>query len=510
MAKLVGNLQTPQPVTGTKIRERFIVSINKLILGETVGYKKQFIRPITTQTSMQDLNAIKNVVGKRMGFDDATTSGIEAEILRASPQIMTPSERVLAQAPIANGWEEKRFKFALEIEYKVPNSNISYVEYIQGYTDYFGYIQKGVEGILDEKMLFIPNSILSVKKTFNRQLGTYIPTIIGNFKITFDETGTFNNLKVAKPDAVVEQIRKARNMDMGIQHITNIPTFNDLTLVEKDINIPIMYVSKLIKETMDAMLLTDEGYDEDVYIDVLSNIMGDEFEKIKFFNYLRNLKAAVTDPRRLFMFTIEDLKRVDPSLPQKTRVTLLSGPQQVAIYNIEDAAETYDSSYETRAAYLVQEVISDIMSKTFLEHVTFTATNISGELVITPSAMNPVIAGMNPIPLFEKFKVLFSKLVWPTISKNNEILISLNITSMLEGDTIVGISVEGGPEVVYKFPTFANAKFNHLVMDESNLNKLTYDYQNILDVVITEASEARRRSFGIVTAPNAVNMDSIY
>jgi len=512
MAKLVSmNQNNGFPTNGgVRIRENFIVSINKLILGETSTYKKQFVRPITTQTTMRDLSVIKDAVSRRVE-GDIKTGGIEAEIIKNSPQLMTPSERIIAEAPIANGWDTKRFKFALEIEYKVPNSNISYIEYVQGYTNYFGYVQKGSEGILDEKMLFIPNSILSVKKTFNKRLQSYVPTILGNFKITFDETGVFNHLKVAKPDAVIEKIKQTKSIDLGIQHISNIPSFNDITLIEKDINIPILYVAKLIKKTMETMDLVDDvGYDEDIYLDILSNVIGNEFDKVKLFKHIKNLKEAVSDPRRLFMFSIEDLKRLDPSVPAKTTVTLASGPQQIAIYNINDSADTHDTSYETRAAYLIQETISDIMSKTFLGQVAFSATNISGELIITPNTLNPVITGMNPIPLFEKFKTLFTNLVWPTISHNDELQIELNVMSILEGDTIVGISVDGGSEVVYKFPTFANAKFNHLVMDEGNLNRLTSDYQNMLDVVITEASEAKQRTYGLITNPNALHMDNIF
>jgi len=464
--------------------EQKIAIVNKLILAEAEGYKKQFIRPYTVHVDRRDLDIIREAVELKK------SSGGRTVVENMVPNIYDISARPIAEAPIVGGWEEKRFKFILEIEFKVKGSRKSFINYIQGYTDHFGVSTLTGKTTLDEKnMRFIPNSIIRMVKNVDRE-GRPMVRIIGNYKLTYDETRTLRDFKAADLNTIIAEIKSLRDMDVVTISKSNVGDIINPNLIPAEINIPVKQIANLIEKTIEIASLEADQPDNDSYItSVLANVINNTMEDIEFLAKMIQLKGM-----DFWYFTLEDLKYIDPFVERKMKVILRSGIQQQMviqkqpILDTENFAETYDSSMETRVAVFIQETLADIMAANFISHIAFTATNLTGTFEYALADVSPIVEGLNILPFVNKFMTEFRNYVWNPLTHNEEMGLKIMVDSYLDGDTILTVSVDDNVDVVYKFPTFANSKFTPIIMDERNVKNIAANINEITDLVYTETT----------------------
>jgi len=474
--------------------------INRLIIAEVDSYKKQYLRPFSTNVNNKDLSIFKDIVKEKVSKGQ-TDNFIKTSLVNELAHTATLSDKPIAEAPIINGWGTKRFKFALEIEWKIKGTQKSYIEYIQGYTDYFGYSNlNGGEGVIDEKnMRFYPNSILRLIKNVDRN-GMPIVRIVNSYKLVKDETNIMKDLKVADHSTVISEIYGNRIADSALDVYSNVNEFTEGAVIEKEINIPILYLSNLIKELLDTIELGsgDLGEDDDTYKDLLKNVTYNYLKDIDFLKWIVNLKA-----NEFYWFTIDELALLDNYVGNKIKPILKSPIQPVGYLPTSDTAETYGSDYETKIATYVQEGISDLMSECFLKHIAFNVTNINGKMTWALNNASAVVEALNPAPFIPKFMNLFNKFIWSVITQHEQILLSLEIIAYAEGDTVIIVKLENDEEgIIYRFPSFANSKFSPLIMDNNHLLSNASDIGNLIDIGATESEMELRKAASLYSNPN--------
>lgn len=481
--------------------------INKALLVEANPYKKQWIRPLTTHFDRNDLAVFKDIVRDKV-VQGQTNNFIETNLVNKLSHTTGLSDRVLAQAPIMNGWEEKRFKFAIEVEWKVKGTQKSYIEYIQGYTDYFGYSQlTGGTGKIDENMRFYPNSVLVVVKNIGRD-GKPMVRVLGNYKLIKDETGIMKDLQIANHTTLISEVGAQRKAEAGIDVYNNAIDFTKGNVVNKELNIPILYISSLIQKLIETADLSGNefGVEDEVYKDLINNIEYNYLQNIEFLKWLVNYKGS-----DFYWFTLNDLKLLDRFVDKKITPIINGGMERKVMGpDTLDTAETHDTSYETKVAVTVHEALNDLMSQCFLESVAFTVTNINGQFTYNLNNAAAVVEGLNPVPFFDKFINMFKQFVWLLITQHEQIMISLDIISYTEGDTILTVSVENdiNQGVIYRFPSFASSKFSPVIMDNNNIKENASVIGDLVDIGAQEVETIQREAASL--AFNPASFSDIY
>ena len=478
--------------------------INKVILTEAKPYKKQWLRPLTTSFDRGDLASFKDIVRDKV-IQGQTNNFITNNLVNKLSHTASISERAVAQAPIVNGWEEKRFKFALEIEWKIKGTQKSYIEYIQGYTDYFGYSQlNGGTGKIDENMRFFPNSILRVIKNIGKD-GLPKVRVVGNYKLVKDETGVMRDFQIADHTTVISEVGAQRRAEAGVDVYSNTTDFTSGSVIKKELNIPILYISSLIEKLIEtASTLGNEfSVDDEVYKDLLNNIDYNYLQNIEFLKWLVNYKGS-----EFYWFTLNELKVLDRFVDKKV-TPIISGPMEQRRLGPDtlDTAETHDTSYETKAAVTIHESLNDLMTQNFLESVAFTATNISGQFTYNINNAAAVVEGLNPLPFFDNFINMFHKYVWLPLSQHEQTMMSIDVISYIEGDTIVTVSIESDIDhgIIYRFPSFASSKFSPIIMDNNNIKQNASVIGDLVDIGTQEVETIQREAATLAFNPNTLN-----
>ena len=476
-----------------EIREKNRIGVvKKLILTESDKYRKQFIRPLTTNITNKDLEEFKNIVREKE-LRGAGRQFVENEFTNKLSHTAQLAAMPISESPIINGWDTKRFKFALEVEWREPGTNRTYIDFIQGYTDEFGYSELRVgQGKLNERMKFFPNSILRISKNIDKQ-GNPIVRVIGNYKLILDETKSLKNFKVADISTLFTEISAMRTLQDGIKTVTDTSNLTSPNIIPKEINIPVKLISQLIDNIVTtAELSSDFDASDDVYRDMINNALSNYLDNIDFLKWLVNLKG-----NDFYWFTLEELKLLDPFIDKKVKPIIKAPAQQVAhiVPDTQDSAEVYDSSLETRMAVTLQEAISDLMSECFLESIAFTASNLSGKMEWAIQNATPVVEGLNPVPFINKFMNMFYKYTWLPLTQHEQIALNIKVVAYMEADTIITIEIDNsGHEIVYKFPTFANSRFSPVIMDQNTMALNASNIGEIVDVGVWEVEQVKREA----------------
>ena len=474
--------------------------IVKLVFTESKQYRDIWLRPYELHVDYADLNKVENVISRALG--SGGVNNIPGMLDNEDPNILTPSGNVLGKANIINGWDTKRFKFVLVVEYTHTSSPITMVNYIQGYTDYMGI---SLHDTLDPNMMLIPNSVIVLRKRFDPTTGMISVVPIFNYNIVHDETHAVNNdfqsLKLARPEDVIAQINTLNIMEGegDVAMATNIGSINNQEIVNKGHLLPVNHVGTTIKGVVSSKLTVGAfGGTEDVLDTAISEIIEPGISKIDFFRTLMNIRGL--DAKT---FTINDLTLIDGNVHNVTKVFMTNDPSMnvnaPTIMYSEDTAETYDASYETRISVLIHEATSALLSNSLLSTIMFEADNYNGEPHIDYLDSETYIDGLNKILASEQFVTMFMNKVWNNITNSNTSLLRIMVYGSLESDITITIEADGRAPVVYRYPTFADSKFLPLIMDNQNLEQVGEDYKSIVDTALNVTDNVMRKNSSIYT-----------
>ena len=488
--------------------------LKSLKLIETGGYQDQVIRPYQADLRPDHVNKLMETIdsNKRTGASKLS-SNLVSNIM---PDAIMPTMAPIDKAHIVGGWSEKRFRFTALFETPKPNNMGVEVVYLSGYTDYNGV---SMGGHIDPRMKLYINNVIVIDKTFNVRTQNYISRIVGHYQVVHMSGGGYgfqnvnpydvgaNLYEVASPEGVIGRLISQETLGgLGGDNIVRSTSVIDQqgeTSVKVNTNniLPSDYLSKIISHTMSTSLLTANSFPDANNIDLLANtssVLQRENDVTDVMLFRRLIHINGFNPDRPYI-TIEELEKLDPTLinDSANRIQVFTGgnmvrqPTPPAGMNELAPGEFFSTlsedpsvvSEESRLASYVAEAITALMTKYALYDITVSASNISGQPVIAVGSMSTLIPDLDPMMMSRQAEIEFANTIYPTITRNNQMIVEIFANAIMEGDTNLTISVNGNPYVKYTFPRSADALYSPLIQNQQTMNNLTSNIGEIVKIV---------------------------
>ena len=125
--------------------------------------------------------------------------------------------------------------------------------------------------------------------------------------------------------------------------------------------------------------------------------------------------------------------------------------------------------------------VTGIMAETMLSSIAFSITNNSGQLTIIPTNASSLIDGLDVVPYFDRALKHIRIILGPKLTDNNQTLIELHADISLVGDSKIGISVNGGPVMIYRYPIFADSLFVPVITDSATKEEISGNFRVLFD-----------------------------
>ena len=476
-------------------RRPVTVAITKINLIETSPFKPMYVRPYEVNATFNDLDNITNIVAKAMDQGNTSASLIENALIHTNPNILMPSQEVLSEAPIIGGWSSVRFKFDIVVEITPHGGNVTHVNVVQGFSSYLGVSHAGT---IDENMELYTNSVLSIRKIRTQQNPNGVSTPMDSYAAVFDETGKTKQIslndryKVTKPDDIVSRISALKSTDENTKFISSIGTIDKLQVVNRSSMTPVGHVASSIGSIIDQTIMNGLlSSDVNIYDAATGDLTQEEAVNIDFYKLLLQTGKTDTDS-----FTLKDLVKISDyplPVPDVTCTSTGATGRISTPFDTLDGAVTSDASYETRVSILIQNAMSNILSKSVIADIVFKVSNNGGQPVIHAEAFSSTVELPNIQVFVQQILNVFIRTVWPQISNSNKSLVNL-VVSCVGGVTTINISIDNAPITLYVYPTFADAKYMPILMDSGRQDKMAESYGEIAEAAVTTARDILGRN----------------
>jgi len=459
--------------------------VNNFLLVPTGRYKPMFIRPYNVNVTEKEIMNLENILSDQDGL--GVMKKISPVEIANAVNILQPAEAI-KPAEIIGGWEQDRFIFLLTISFFDPYLQSEIILYITGFTDYPNASLK--TGNVDEKMMLIPNTVIELVRRTNVNTGVNELVVRGTYSIEYLPDGSVNvNYERGADDGLfllrpVDAFKVTEYLQEGMD---NIPVQSNLkanpNILERKHLLPSEHIADTINTLVTSSMLTADSYDTR---DLINTAVATRktLTSIPFFTEL----ATKFGNNMNFAFPVGYIRQLDPSVqPVIVNPDMsLNNIQIPGILTTTDSADTHIAALEAKLSVLVRDAVSTLIAKHMLLEASFSFTNRTptGEFVLTPHHAFTVIPGANTAWFFERFKREFLSLVAPTLTMQGNIGVDIHVFASVVGDTRISVSINGGEEVLFRYPTFADSLYNSLITDKNHFLNAAYTYKQIIDVTV--------------------------
>jgi hypothetical protein len=462
------------------------IHVKRLFLMETGRYDTQFRRPYQTKLQGSTLNALTESLAGTKRFTASQLAGV-------ANQIVAPSAFPENPIAIANNWGEKRLRFMMEVECKQLAGG-SIIVTVLGYTNYPGVIVHSAA--LDPQMEFYINSIISIRRTvettpFGAQ--TY-SNVIDNSHILVDPG--YSGVYGAQPS------HKMRPEDvyatMSMSHLSGLSDAMDLRTVldqtpiasKRGNSVAAEYAANLLDGYTRANI--DAAFGVNKEEDILDNARGYAQETMLNMNPFFKAISTFRDGFVSNFFTWRDLCSMDPNAEHVTVVSMLGqtsqqGPGPVTGYDVASgvASPWGGSELITQVATILSQSVPALMADFGLTVVAFASTNrrvfadamqaagpyAAANRISTRIGDLQSFSDFDMTPYMDHFVAKLERLVLTDVSFNNEMDFFIEMQADLLGETWIKISLDGGAQLTFVTPSFADALLVPVVTSNAKLSQ---------------------------------------
>lgn len=465
--------------------------INKLFISTSQRYRTPQIRSYTLNTTGGDLDNINNLLssGSRGASNPLNLS-------RTIPGVIGLST-IGIDASIPYGWQERRLRFMMEV---VSEHSLGQLHsYIQGYSDYY---DSSLSGNIDPNIMLYINSITEVLYFVDPNTGKDNFRVLKSYNVFNNNYSTSDNyemsrLKIIRPLDVISNLDMLElNREDGY-FIDTTSNFNNVKTSKRMNNDPMKYLSKVLNSYIESRDLTSIGYSpRDLTSNAMSLASEDTLISNPFLAAIHDMNGEINPSS----FTIGFLDGLDPSLltdPNRTLMLTTSedGHRLATLRSVNGldsllTNDTADFTNPSMEAVLAQEIlcsIIDAMSTNFITDITLTITNDTIDLIpvaITHgvSCFIDKVYGIE-IEFCNRLITYIEKMLMPKITHNNNILLHCMLDISLITDSTINISINGQPEMIFRFPTFADSTYLPVISDKINQDNVVDEFQNLISAV---------------------------
>jgi hypothetical protein len=495
------------------------ISVKRLFLMETGRYDTQYRRPYKPNLQGNTLNALTETLSGVKRFTASQLAGV-------ANQIISPSAFTESTIDIAGNWGERRLRFMMEVECKQLSGGAVIVT-VLGYTNYPGVILHS--SALDPQMEFYINSIISIRRTFETTpfgVQTY-SNVIDNSHILVDPGygGVYANSQIHKMRP--EDVYATMSMSHlgGLSDAMDLRTILDQTPIasKRGNSIAAEYAASLLDGYTRANIDANFGVNKEE--DILDNARGYAQESPLNLNPFFKAISTFRDGFVSNFFTWRDLCVMDPNANAVAVVSMLGqttqlGPAQgvagqgqpsiVTGYDVQSgiASPWGGSERITQIATILSQSVPSLMADFGLTVVSFASTNrrIFADAVQAAGPFAPAnristrIGHLQSFSSFDMSKYMdhfvakLERLVLTDVSYNNEMDFFIEMQADLLGETWIKISIDGGPNLTFVTPSFADALLVPVVTNDA---KLSHELSATFETVFHHVAAHSDMGYGV-------------
>lgn len=478
---------------GTQGRPSNEIRIKKLAIMETGGYNRQYRRPYETMVDGQ----VMSMLAERISNISSQAEITPRSFTGVANHLLKPSATPEGQIHIENGWEERRARFMMEIEYGNPLTTSRTVQ-ILGSTDYFGLTGSAI----DPNMVFTINSITALRTTHARTPGGGLQTyrnVVESAQILAKQMdgGDMNSYVPniydqrkdyrLRPADVFATMTHTHLMPEQLAEIVDTRTLLSTTPVRSNRtnNLATNFAADMVSNYYSAAQGFQLGESEaKVYGAARSTVIEQSTQQDPFMAAIAQLQGV---PAGINSFRFRDLLRLDPQIDDKTVVMIFDSKAKAVAHYAGMSSDWGGTDFETQMATILAQSVPCLLAEHGLTALRFRVTNdtIGSQFSFQPYGAASFAEGMDLSPAVESFWNRFLYEVLLDLSYNNQVLLYLDVQCELHGETRFNIRVDHNPETLYVVPQFADARFTPLVTSNNQrLVGIASDFQQVFTDVM--------------------------
>ena len=450
------------------------------------NYADVYQRSYSLNVTTDGLRRLENMVSPISHFKHNINP---LEVCNYTPDIITVNPSISGQVKIPNGWQTKRLRFIMEVEYSTPVTRST--AYIQGFTDNF---DPSISGTLDPGMMFNINSILTVKKIVDPITNKVRVVPSESYNVVSDlacgdvaEGIIGNDLVTIRPYDIHQGFYVGERYSAGEVTVKNIATgiSSASPKVSRKVNSnPYKYFTNTINGFINAQQETEISHGtDDIYKSATAQLREPDLLDIPFIASINRVTGEFVPTK----FTLGTLMAIDPTINSRIDVY-----ERDNIGIMQNYTTMLDTDYTQSAlqpipinlkATFIANSLPTLLLETLLTKAELSFTNMSGEPVVVVASANSFIADLDISTVIDGLVNKIKLYLFPQVSDYNQSLIECHVSCDILGDITVGLTLNGNGPVIYRFPVFADSLYTPVICKEDLSHVVTEDYSNIMDAV---------------------------
>lgn len=347
------------------------VRVNRMIIHETGTYGQQYRRAFTTQLT----GASEQLIAERIDREGTLTP---AALANVANQFIIPNMTPEGTVGIEGvAWQERRMKFMMEVECSFGGLGAKSIMMVLGYTNHLGL---GMNGALDPDMVFVINSIVTLRETpINTPHGVFLQRAVAdNSHLLADNA--FTGMRSAVP-----MIQRMRPEDvyvtMGRSHIADLgeSTYDQRTTMtpvavksNRRNNIPTNYMASILDKHIGAKRMEDFGQNP---MDAIEVARSQSHEQSAASDPFLTALSSARNGQIGNRFYMRDLVAVDPNVHHVMRASFMSETRRAQTHVAGQSNDWGGSDKYTYFATVLSQSVPSLMMDLNITKVKVISTN---------------------------------------------------------------------------------------------------------------------------------------
>lgn len=459
----------------------------QMLMVETARYDDMYLRPYVTSFDQQISNQMIEATSHGTNVNPVT-------LAQTASAFLQPSTLPTGAANIANGFNEKRLSFMMEIR-DLDASGLSggnrYV--LTGYTDHLGISALSGQQHVDPNMQMFFNNMFVLRDTIvATPMGRSMTTNLAQSRHILHNNGSGDYFQqvpkqyTMRPEDIMAVLDFDTNPIMDEFRGGNIydsrSMLSGVTTSDRRKEARPMYLNETIRSVQSAEAQTDtygNSDDNSMWSQARDTLREDSMSSNKFFSIL----AGTTNYHQQGSVTYREMMNILPDLDHKAEV-IMSGPTQQSKEYMPGQGEAWaGSSLETIASTILQQLVPGIMTDCLMLELGFRATNdtLTGQDDVVIYHHRGFTNGID----YSKYLVHFvdrikREILWD-ISKNGQMSYSVDCHINLLFDSNFNISINGQPFIYYSSPAFCDGLYAPILSNDlAALDNMAQDVGNMI------------------------------
>lgn len=467
----------------------------QLLVYESGTYGQQFRRPYHTEMQGNVLEQIVESLQGTPNFMPSAVAGVAGQFFQ--PQAAPEKEIV-----IPNGFNSRRGLFMMVVEHRSAVMQAGIREVITGWTDHPGW---STQGSIDPNMKLVVNSTAILRETTEHTpMGNRVRTTVVNASQVLADNNFANIYTPEKehrmrPEDVYSTVSRL-SADLG-------PSTQDLRIVmtpaamksRRQNAVPANYVAALLENHKNASKNDELGQGAQEILSLARGYVADQpAAQDPFLTAIGTIRGTYVGNT----FDFKDLIQLDPNVQSDQITTLVIGgeapvPQNQA-HQFGQTQHWGGRDRETQVAATLAQAIPGLMMPLAIMQIAFRVTNrtIDGSMY-TQFENARGLAGMDVTPMIPEFVTRLQSILMKDVSYSNQVDFAIEVNADLIHETMLTVSLNGGPPVPYAVPTFCDAMLSPVVTaNEGNALNLAKDFSTLFDQVASSPNLGYRTPTG--------------